>query len=273
MLGVPGGGLHVWRPSVTCSGSSSFPSLVAIPAVRTLTSACATPPAQRELQAADQRLLLGGGEPGFRMEREVGVRRHLSFLDRLGNVVGLLLATPLREVQRVASLVDVSLEHPGDRRNIAVPRPLGLVAVTVKAGAHGKLPRLLICPERLSAHRWVRVCSPVGHGLYGEGKDAGADQAPCQSFLDYGVHLALCVSCSGLCRAMCSRKREVTSFVPYAPTHDERDRPPKLPRRSWRRSTLCSSIATRIVDATTIIRPHASKSTGSTRSMSCVGGK
>ena len=89
--------------------------------------------------------------------------RHVAIVDRVRQVV--VLRWPLAEVQGGAATIDVALHEPRHRRHVAVPRPAGLVAVAVEAGAHHKRPGLLRRPRRLLHHGRVVVITAVGHQL------------------------------------------------------------------------------------------------------------
>ena len=75
------------------------------------------------------------GQPRLGMDQPVLQRRHLLVADRVDDLleVGLLRPLPLGEVQLGATVLDIVLRQPRDRRDVRVPRPLGQVRVAGEA--------------------------------------------------------------------------------------------------------------------------------------------
>ncbi len=77
------------------------------------------------------------------MHRKIEPRRHFTLFDLFRDIFGVLLrVVPLGEIQMAASAVDVSLEKPRYRRDVRIPGPNGLIAVTVEAGPVDQFLRL-----------------------------------------------------------------------------------------------------------------------------------
>ena len=84
----------------------------------------------------DQGLLFGFVEFRGRVHWKIKPRRHIPLTHLCGNVLGVTLGmVPLRKIQMSAAAIYVPLDKPGDRRNVGVPRPYGLVAMAVITGA------------------------------------------------------------------------------------------------------------------------------------------
>jgi hypothetical protein len=91
--------------------------------------------AQRLAGAIDQRLLFGFTEFGGGVHRKIEPGRHVAFLHLPGDVFGVLLRMiPLGKIKVGAAAIHVSLDQPGDGRDVRIPGPRGLIAMAVKAG-------------------------------------------------------------------------------------------------------------------------------------------
>ena len=152
------------------------------PAARDRCGAAAAGAVHR-LQGLDQDLALGVAQRRVGVGQQVAAGRHLGVGDHLGGVVGLaVVLVPGGEVERLAALLDVAGHHPGERRDVALRRPAGLVAVAVVAGRRGQLPGPPVRPGSVLGHGRVGVVAPVRHQLqqhgHGEQPEPCPDQDP-----------------------------------------------------------------------------------------------
>lgn len=81
------------------------------------------------------------------MEDPVLDGRHLTPIDHLDHFTQFARArVPVREIEMPAATDHIRVDEPGCGRDVAVPRPLGLIAVTLEAVFLGCSARLRAIP-------------------------------------------------------------------------------------------------------------------------------
>src|SRR5690349_2906185 len=90
------------------------------------------------------------------MEDPILNRWHLAFLDRSHHFVQFAgFPVPIGEIKLPTSGNYVESDEPGAGRNIAVPGPLGLIAMALKTMLLYKRTRLLAAPLGFRNDRWI----------------------------------------------------------------------------------------------------------------------
>ena len=111
------------------------------------------------------------------MQEQVGPRRHGMLHNGLGRIARVFAGLPFREIERRPAFFDIILYEPGYRRNIAVPGPDCLIAVTIKAGLPDQIARLRAVPGGFLQDRRVVMVAAIRDELrQGKRSDTGEHQ-------------------------------------------------------------------------------------------------
>lgn len=118
------------------------------------------------------------------MEDPVLDGRHFPFLDRLHHFLELAgMIGPIRKIEFVSPLGDVVSDQPRARCNVAVPGPIGFVAMALETMLLHQRTCLRAAPIRLGHDGWIRAVVAEGNELDEKEKhDCPADQDQNKSF-------------------------------------------------------------------------------------------
>ncbi len=121
------------------------------------------------------RPLLGGEW----MDDCVAPRRHFTVENHFRRLAHFLVAPlPLRKVENAPPFVHIPLHEPGHRRDMRIPGPRCLIAVTVETHSHRKRASRGAIPNRFLHHGRVRVTPPVRDELCGDQKPTSRNRRP-----------------------------------------------------------------------------------------------
>ncbi len=144
--------------------------------------------AWRKVSRSPVRGAEGCGEPlgecrpllgGEWMDGCVAPWRHFTLENHFRRLTRFFVASlPLRKVEHAPPFVHVPLHEPGHRRDMRIPGPRGLIAVTVEAHSYGKRASHGAIPNRFPHHGRVHMTAPVRDELCGNQKPTCRDRRP-----------------------------------------------------------------------------------------------
>lgn len=122
------------------------------------------------------------------MNEGEGAGRHRTLADSFGTFAASVprMPAPLRPLCLVSSAIDVPLDQPRQWSDIRVPRPGGLVEVTVETSSDCQLTPCRQVPGWLRQDRGMVVRTPVGDQLDGEQEQSRHNPAWASEFATRG---------------------------------------------------------------------------------------